>query len=178
MESDVQGKTGQEYVYDYDAPITAKYHGSRTVETHAAWFLPYLKRGMKLLDCGCGAGSITLGFANIVDPAQVTGVDLSEVQIERAQHRAVENNISNARFETGNIYQLEFPDRSFDAIFSHNCLEHIPEPGKALREMHRILKPGGIIGIRDIDFGGVLLAPDTGLWVWRRFYHPRFCEHC
>lgn len=59
----------------------------------------------------------------------------------------------------GNIYQLDFPDNCFDAIFSHNVLEHIGEPGRALREMYRVLKPGGVIGLRGTDMGGVLLAP-------------------
>ncbi len=135
-------KADQEYTYNYESEVTVKYHGSRTAEMHAAWFLPYLQPDMTLLDCGCGSGSITVGLAKAVEPGQVTGVDISEIEIKRARERAAENEITNIRFEIGNAYQLDFPDNSFDALFSHNVLEHIPEPSRALQEMHRVLKPG------------------------------------
>lgn len=114
---------------------------------------------MVLLDCGCATGSITVGLAKVVAPGQVTGVDISEIEIERAQVRAAEAGLTNIRFVVGNIYQLDFPNNSFDAVFSHNVLEHVAEPGRALREMYRVLNPGGVVGIRDTDMGGALLAP-------------------
>ena len=48
-------------------------------------------------------------------------------------------------------------------FFSHNALEHIPEASDALLEMNRVLKSGGIVGIRDCDLGGFLIAPDDGV---------------
>jgi SAM-dependent methyltransferase len=90
----------------------------------------------------------------------VIGVDSSEVEIQRASERAQKNNISNTKFEVGNIRRLDFSDSSFDAVFSHNVLEHISKPIEVLLEMKRVLKPGGIIGIRNVDFGGALVAPD------------------
>ena len=154
--------TDQEYVYSYESTIT-KAHESRTAQKQGAFFLPYLKPGMTLLDVGCATGSITVGLAEAVSPGQVTGVDISEVEIARARERTADNKISNIRFEVGDAYQLAFPDNSFDALFSHNVLEHIPEPGRALKEMQRVLKPGGVIGIRDVDYGGFLIAPDDGV---------------
>jgi ubiquinone/menaquinone biosynthesis C-methylase UbiE len=126
---------------------------------------------MTLLDVGCASGSITIGLAKAVEPGQVTGVDISKIEIERGQERAVDNKISNILFEVGSAYQLDFPDKSFDALFSHNVLEHLSAPDKALKEMHRVLKPGGIIGIRDLDWGGLLVAPmnehmEKALEVW------------
>jgi ubiquinone/menaquinone biosynthesis C-methylase UbiE len=150
----------QEYVFSYDSDFTLSYHASRTAETHAFWFLPYLQPGMMLLDVGCASGSITNGLAKAVKPGQVTGIDISAKEIERARQRAIEDDAENVQFEAGDAYQLSFSDNSFDALFSHNVLEHIPEPSKALQEMRRVLKPGGIIGVRDIDFGGILTAPD------------------
>ncbi len=157
-------KADQEYVYGEDSIMTLKMHSSRTAETHARWFLPYLKPGMKLLDCGCGSGSITVGLAKLIEPGQVTGVDISALEIERAKERAVKNKITNIRFEAADISQLNFSDNSFDAIFSHNVLEHIADPSRVLREMHRVLKSGGVIGIRDIDLGGNLFAPENELF--------------
>lgn len=153
----------EQYAHGYDSAHTLKMHASRTAEKQASWFLPYLKPGMTLLDCGCGSGSITVGLAKVVAPGQVTGVDISDAEIERAHARATEAEIANVEFQVGNIYQLDFPDNSFDALFSHNVLEHVAEPNRALREMHRVLKPGGVIGIRGTDIGGVIYAPADAL---------------
>ena len=153
----------EEYAHGYDSALTLKMHVSRTADKQAGWFLPYLQPGMTLLDCGCATGSITVGLAKVVEPGQVTGVDIAEVEIERARERAAKAEITNILFAVGNIYQLDFPDNNFDAIFSHNVLEHIGEPDRALQEMHRVLKPGGIIGIRDVDWGGCLQAPKDAL---------------
>ena len=90
-------KAEQEYVFDYDSAISAEYHASRTAQTHASWFLPYLRPGMTLLDCGCGSGSITVGLAHAVEPGEVTGIDISDVVIKRACERAIANKISNIR---------------------------------------------------------------------------------
>ena len=108
--------------------------------------MPFLISGISLLDCGCASGSITVGLVKAIYPGQATGVDISHIEIERAAQRAAEENITNIRFEVGNVYELDFSDNSFDAIFSHNVLEHISEPKKVLREMHRVLKPRGVIG--------------------------------
>ena len=113
-------KGDQEYIYDYNSDMTTKYHGGRTAKKQAGWFLPYLQQGMKLLDCGCGPGSITVGLAKEVEPGCVTGVDISEIDIERAQKSAAEAKISNIRFEVGDIRNLDFSDDSFDALFDFN----------------------------------------------------------
>lgn len=85
-------------------------------------------------------------------------MDRSVTEIERARTRAAETGISNLRFVIGDIFQLEFPDNHFDAIFCHNVLEHVSDPLHALRAMHRVLKVGGVIGVRDVDIGGILVA--------------------
>lgn len=151
--------TDETYAHGYDSALTLKMHTSRTVDKQAGWFLPHLKPGMTLLDCGCGSGSITIGFAEVLTPGQIIGVDISEAEIERARQRANEAGINNIEFQVDNIYQLNFPDHSFDALFSHNVLEHVAEPSRALAEMYRVLKPGGVIGIRDVDAGGLISAP-------------------
>jgi len=59
----------------------SQFMAKRRAETHAAFFLPYLQPGFDLLDCGCGAGRITAGFAPAVAPGSVVGIDLGESQI-------------------------------------------------------------------------------------------------
>jgi ubiquinone/menaquinone biosynthesis C-methylase UbiE len=160
---DDSASSPERYIHGYDTEFTLKQHAGRTAEVHARWFLPYLRPDMTLLDCGCGSGSITVGLAAAVAPGHVVGVDIAEVEIERARERAAGAGAANVRFVTGTLYALDLPGGSFDAVFSHNVLEHLRTPQRALGEMRRVLKPGGVIGIRDIDAGGHLLAPNDPL---------------
>jgi len=114
---------------------------------------------MRLLDCGCGPGSITFGLAQLVAPGEVVGVDMAEAQLEQARATVTEQRALNVRFERANVYALPFPDDAFDAVFSHAVVEHLREPIAALKEMRRVLKPGGVLGIRDADRAGELLWP-------------------
>src|SRR4026208_1659943 len=83
--------------------------------SHAAFFLPHLKSGMRLLDCGCGPGAITVGLAERVQPAAVVGVELGEEQQEQARDRA---QAAKARvtFHAASVYELPFPDADFEAV--------------------------------------------------------------
>ena len=156
------GEDREDYVYRDSAHFT-KHVARRTGGSHAAFFLPHLRPGMSLLDCGCGPGSITIDLAEVVSPGQVIGVDVDVGQIELAQKLAAERGIPNVRFETGDIYELSFPDDSFDAVFAHGVLEHLRQPGQALTEVRRVLKPGGIVGVRSVDLDGLLLATPASL---------------
>jgi len=157
----------ESYTHGYEGTLTLKLHAGRSAATHARFILPYLQPGMHVLDCGCGSGAITLGLAQAVRPGQVTGIDIAEVEIERARNRAREERVDNVHFELGNVYELPFSEPAFDLVFGHNVLEHVAQPDQALREIHRVLKPGGIAGIRDVDIGGNLIAPpDEQLWQW------------
>ncbi|MBI4220355.1 MAG: methyltransferase domain-containing protein [Chloroflexi bacterium] len=146
------------YTHGHSEAVT-RHMASRTATTNAAFFVPYLKPGMRLLDCGCGPGTITLGLARIVAPAEVIGIDFGASQIERARAQIGEQHVTNARFEVADVYQMPFPQASFDAVFCHTLLEHLAEPQKALREMHRVLKPGGVIGVREGDRGAGIMWP-------------------
>lgn len=156
-------KAERGYVFSDDSTQTLDVFSRRTAEKQAGWFLPYLRSGMKVLDCGCASGSITVGLAKAVEPGQATGIDISGIEIDRAKERAAKDRLTNISFEVGNVYELNFSDNSYDALFSNNVIEHVPEPSRALQEMKRVLKPGGIIGIRDVDMSGYLLSPDDEL---------------
>ena len=67
--------------------------------------------------------------------------------------------MANVRFQTADVHELPFEDGSFDAVFVHAVLQHVREPLRALAEMHRVLKPGGVVGLRDDDRGSVVIAP-------------------
>lgn len=148
----------EHYSPGYNTELIQSYQ-QRTVVKEAGFFIPHLRSGISLLDCGCGPGTITAGLAGVIAPGHVTGVDIEPGQIEIATNHAREQGVSNILFVVGSVYRLPFQDNSFDAVFAHALLQHLKNPLKALEEMKRVLKPGGVIGVRDDDQGGLILSP-------------------
>jgi SAM-dependent methyltransferase len=145
----------------------------RAASDRARFLLPHLRPGMRLLDVGCGPGAITIGLAEAVAPGEVTGLDLQPAQVERARALAAEHGVANVWFAHGDAYALPFPDASFDAVYAHTLLAHLSEPSRALREMYRVLRPGGVVGVADIDTETIIAAPPlpeviAGLDLFRR----------
>jgi ubiquinone/menaquinone biosynthesis C-methylase UbiE len=134
-------------------------YSRRTLQSHGAFFIPYLRPGMAVLDCGCGPGSITLGIAERVGHGTVIGVDINESQVELSRKSAVERGIINVSFRPASAYELPFPEASFDAVFSNALFEHLREPNRALQEFRRVLRQGGTLGISSPDWGGFLYSP-------------------
>ncbi len=108
----------------------------RRATTHATFFLPYLCAGMRLLDCGCGPGSITADLAAMVHPGEVIGIDIDPVHINQAQQVLPQRTKANLHFELGDIMHLAFPDNSFDAVFIHGVVEYLADPTGAFREVY------------------------------------------
>lgn len=146
------------YTMGYGPASTATM-AARTADRHAAFLLPHLKPGMRVLDCGCGPGSVTVGFAELVAPGEVIGTDLEESQLELGRKAAEERGLANVRFEPASIYELPFENESFDAVFISAVLGNLSDPLRGLQEAYRILKPGGVIGVKEFDHGGDLLFP-------------------
>ncbi|HTP83789.1 MAG TPA: methyltransferase domain-containing protein [Alphaproteobacteria bacterium] len=133
----------------------------RSLESHGAFFAPHLGRGLSVLDCGCGPGSITLGIAAACAPGKVVGVDFGATQIGHARAAATASGLVHVEFRTADCYALPFADGTFDRVFSHALMEHLSEPARAIGEICRVLKPGGIAGICSPDWGGFVLAPPS-----------------
>jgi ubiquinone/menaquinone biosynthesis C-methylase UbiE len=104
---------------------------------------------MRLIDCGCGPGSITVDLAQAVTPGEAIGIDLREEALTHGRQLARDRGITNVTFQVANVYQLPFPDASFDAAWACAVLQHLAAPLEALKEMRRVLKPEGVIGIVD-----------------------------
>jgi ubiquinone/menaquinone biosynthesis C-methylase UbiE len=141
------------------AQATVRQHGLRTADEAAAFLLPELKPGMRLLDVGCGPGSITRGLAERVAPGEVVGIDLSKETLAAARQDAADRGLTNLRYEEASVYELPFADGAFDVVFAHQVLQHLKEPLSAIREMLRILRPGGYIAVRDVDWGTAAYFP-------------------
>lgn len=142
-------------------PNASDFMAKRTLESHGAFFLPYLEKGLSVLDCGCGPGSITIGIAARAAPGEVIGVDFAESQVERAKAAASASGADNVRFQAADAYSLPFDGNRFDRVFSHALMEHLAEPVRALRELYRTLKPGGVMGVCSPDWGGFILSPPS-----------------
>jgi ubiquinone/menaquinone biosynthesis C-methylase UbiE len=132
---------------------------SRTAEGHGAFLIPYLQPGMSLLDCGCGPGTLTRGFAERVAPGTVIGIDREASQFAAMSEAARRDDIGNLTFQTGDIYALPFADGTFDVVFGSAVLGSVAGPEKVVAEMTRVLKPGGWIGLKEFDHGGDIVWP-------------------
>ncbi len=135
----------------------------RTAEQYAGFLLPYLQGGMSVLDCGCGPGSITLGLAEAVLPGSVVGVDVGPQHLEVARALATERSVTNVRFELADVTNLPFPNATFEAAYANTLLLHMRDPVSALKEIRRVLKHGGLLGVSDPDWATVLWEPSTPL---------------
>jgi ubiquinone/menaquinone biosynthesis C-methylase UbiE len=133
----------------------------RTVENEAKFLLPYLRDDTRLLDCGCGPGSVTVGFAKYITKGEIVGIDIEPSQVEMTKKLAADLGIKNISLQVADIHNLPFPDNSFDIVFAHMVIVHLPEYRKAIREVKRVLKPGGIIAVRDPVFKEPIIYPDT-----------------
>ena len=130
-----------------------------SAEEAAAFLLPELGPGMRLLDVGCGPGSITRGLAERLAPGLVVGVDLSRETLAAARKDASARGLTNLQYEEGSVYQLPFRDASFDVAYAHQVFQHLREPGAALREMLRVVRSGGLVAARDVDWGTATYWP-------------------
>jgi len=123
-------------------------HFYELVEAHRytkEWHIPVAAdfpsaRGLKVLEIGCGLGTDGAQFAEA--GADYTGVDLTEAAVELACKRFELFSLPG-KFQTADAENLDFADESFDLVYSHGVLHHTPETGKAIREIHRVLRPGG-----------------------------------
>jgi SAM-dependent methyltransferase len=147
-------------------------HRWRTAENSCGYLLPHLATGLRVLDVGCGPGTITVDLGRRVAPGEVVGIDAAaEVLVEAERHRQ-EAGIANVRFAAGDVYALDHPDASFDVVHAHQVLQPLTDPVAALRELLRVLKPGGILAVRDSDYGAFTWSPgDPRLDRWLELYH-------
>jgi len=141
------------------APAVVRQHAQRTADEAAAFLLPELRPGMRLLDVGCGPGSITRGLAERVAPGEVIGLDLSRETLEEARRDAASRGLTNVRYQEGSVYTLPFADASFDVAYAHQVFQHLRERDAALGEMLRVVRPGGLVAVRDVDWGTAAYWP-------------------
>ncbi|MCJ1681370.1 methyltransferase domain-containing protein [Streptomyces sp. APSN-46.1] len=147
-------------------------HRWRTAANSAAYLTGELRPGMSVLDVGCGPGTITADLAALVAPGgRVTAVDAAPDVIAQARAHAAERGAGNVEFAVADVHALDFPDDSFDVVHAHQVLQHVGDPVRALREMRRVCRPGGVVAARDADYAAMTWFPaSAGLDEWLSLY--------
>ncbi len=135
----------EEESYDYDSMDHA--------EVNAAFVerLNELGGHGRVIDLGTGPGQIAIAIAESSDNYRVVGVDAAATMLAIAEkRRSASTAADRIEFHQGNATSLDFTDASFDTVVSNTVLHHIPHPVELLAEARRLLKPGGVLLIRDL----------------------------
>lgn len=124
-----------------------------------------IRPGQAVLDLGCGAGFDAFIAAQLVGPGgRVAGIDLSPEMLAVARARQAEAGFPQVEFRQAAVEALPFPDASFDVALSNGVLNLIPDKPAALREIFRVLRPGGRLQACDIGLVPDRLPPDKAPW--------------
>ncbi|KIV94014.1 hypothetical protein PV10_05178 [Exophiala mesophila] len=146
-------------------------HARRTAQDSAAFLIPHIKPTDTILDLGCGPGTITADLAELVPQGRVVGGDPVESVLKQAAEYAQSRGVSNVTFEKIDGNQLSFPDDSFDVVTCHQVLQHVKDPVGILKEMRRVVKPGGIVAAREADYKTFAWYPEPAdLARWAQLY--------
>lgn len=158
------------YTHGHHASVVRS-HSWRTASNSIGFLLPHLKPDMRILDIGCGPGTITVDLASYVPSGQVTGLERAGGVLEQARALAKEKGVGNVDFVEGDANDLPYEEGSFDVVFCHQVLQHVGDPVGMLREMKRVTKSGGIVAAREADYGVFVWYPELpGIKEWQGLY--------
>lgn len=158
--------TAATYSHGHHASVVGA-HAARTVVNSASYFSPLVEPGMRILDVGCGPGSITIDLARRVGPhGAVLGIDASAEVVETARAAAAEARVTNVEFRVGDAYDPPAASggASWDAVHAHQVLQHLGDPVAALRAWRAV---GELVAARDVVYSATTihpLSPELARW--------------
>ncbi|MBM6399285.1 methyltransferase domain-containing protein [Phycicoccus sonneratiae] len=149
------------YTHGHAEPVLRS-HRWRTAANSAAHLLPHLRPGLALLDVGSGPGTITADLAALVAPGPVTALEATAEALALTAAELARRGVP-ADLVVGDVHELPFPDASFDVVHAHQVLQHVADPVRALAEMRRVCRPGGLVAARDADYAAFAWWPAAPL---------------
>jgi SAM-dependent methyltransferase len=171
----VESEPAEQYTHGHHESVLRS-HVWRTAENSCNYFLPHLRPDDRVLDVGCGPGTITLDLAGHVPRGRVLGVDASGTVLAKASEDAVIRGVRNAAFAEGNAYALDQLDPALlegppTVVHAHQVLQHLARPVSALQQMAAALTEGGLLAVRDADYSAMTWYPELpALERWRTIY--------
>lgn len=117
--------------------------------------------GSLVLEAGCGVGAQTVTLAKNSPGASIVSVDISDISVKQAEQKVRDAGFTNVTFRQGDIFNLPFEPHTFDHVFVCFVLEHLNDPGLALKKLKAYLKPGGTITVIEGDHGSTYFYPDS-----------------
>lgn len=147
-------------------------HRWRTIANSAGYLVPHVTPGARILDVGCGPGTITADFARLVGHGgHVLGIDPAPEVIALARQQHAPAGAGNLQFAVGDIMNTYLAEPAYDVVHAHQVLQHLRDPIAALRQMRRLTRPGGLVAIRDADYAAMTWHPQpAGLDRWLATY--------
>jgi ubiquinone/menaquinone biosynthesis C-methylase UbiE len=133
-------------------------HRWRTAENSAAHLIEHLSPGDRLLDVGCGPGTLTLDLAARVAPGRTTAVEHTADALDLTRAEAARRGVDLDLVVT-DVHAMNLPDDAFDVVHAHQVLQHVADPVQALRDMKRVTRPGGLVAARDSDYAAFAWYP-------------------
>jgi len=150
-----------EYVHGYSARECTRLFDQANTLTELLHSDTAYPAGSLVLEAGCGVGAQTVTLASSSPGANLVSVDICEQSLRRAQEDMRLMGHGNVGFQRADIFNLPFRSSSFDHVFVCFVLEHLQDPGRALTQLKRVLKPGGSITVIEGDHGSAYFHPDS-----------------
>jgi SAM-dependent methyltransferase len=147
------------YTHGHAEPVLRS-HRWRTAANSAAYLLPHLRPGQRLLDVGAGPATLTADLAGVVTPGSVAVVEIDDAAADLARAGLAERGVEG-EVRVGDVHALPYADSAFDVVHAHQVLQHVTDPVQALREMARVCAAGGLVAVRESDYAGFAWYPQV-----------------